>query len=205
MTDEAQTTTEQTSDDAAFELAMLDDLKAKAKLMGVSFHPTIGYEKLSEKIKEHVAAQEAASVSLTKEPEVTEQAPVAAKSKGQLIKEMRDEATKLIRVNVMCLNPAKRQWNGEIITIGNSNLPTQRKFIPFNTPDGYHIPNIMLTMLKEREFQVFYDEQVKTAMGVQTVRRSRRDKEFNIVELPQLTEKELKELARVQAAAAGLE
>lgn len=182
----------------AMQALMLEDLKAKAKLLGVSFHPSIGYEKLVEKIREHEAAKEA-GVSLTKP---VEDEPKTL-TRGQKIKAMKDEATKLIRVNIVCMNPAKRQWNGEIISVGNANLPTQKKFVPFNTPNGYHIPQIMLDVLKDREYLFFYDEQVKTSFGVQTVRRGRREKEFAIAILPPLTEDELKELARVQRAELG--
>lgn len=185
----------------AMEALMLEDLKAKAKLLGVSFHPSIGYEKLQEKIREHEAAQAMLSASDTS-VSLTKDEPKEL-TRGQKIKAMREEATRLIRVNIVCMNPAKRQWNGEIISVGNGNLPTLKKFVPFNTPNGYHIPKIMLDVLRDREYLFFYDEQVKTTFGVQTVRRGRREKEFAIHELPPLTEDELKELARVQRAELG--
>lgn len=197
MSDQDQTT--DTNDNAAMAALELEALKSKADLLGVTYHPSIGYEKLQAKIKEH----EAAAAAGADKPVVTaEDAPLSASGK---IKAMRDKALALVRVNIVCMNPAKREWNGEIIAVGNRNIPTQKKFVPFNTPDGYHIPKIMFDMLKDRECPIFYDDRVKTSMGVQTVRKMRRIKEFNIVELPPLTEKELKELARTQAAAAGLE
>lgn len=199
MGDQDQTNDLNDKPSEAMEALMLEDLKAKAKLLGVSFHPAIGYEKLAEKIRDFEMLKEA-GVTMTKEVEAD--APKAL-SKGQKIKAMRDEALKLIRVNIVCMNPAKRQWNGEIISIGNANLPTQKKFVPFNTPNGYHIPQIMLDVLKDREYLFFYDEQVKSTFGVQTVRRGRREKEFAIQVLPPLTEEELKELARVQRAELG--
>jgi len=186
-------------DQAAQMAAMeLDSLKTKATMLGVKFHPSISYEKLAEKIKEHQAAQDADNPQ-------TGNAEVAPLSASGKIKKMRDEALALVRINIVCMNPAKREWNGEIITVGNRNLPTQKKFVPFNTTDGYHVPKIMYDMLVARECPVFYNERVKTAMGFQNVRRMKRIPEFNITVLPPLTEAELKELARQQAAAAGRE
>lgn len=59
----------------------------------------------------------------------------------------------------------------------------------------------MVDELKAREFN-----QVRTRKGDkgQTIIEQRLVKEYNIVELEPLTEKELAELARQQAAAAGL-
>lgn len=190
-------------DGAAMAALELDALKTKANLLGVKFHPNIGYDSLQAKIKEHEAAVAKdvppdALVELIK----GEDAPL---SKSGMIKIMRDAALALVRVNIVCMNPAKREWHGEIISVGNANLPTQKKFVPFNTPNGYHIPKIMFDVLKDRECAHYYDERVKTAMGVQSVRRQRRVPEFNIQVLPPLTPEQLRELARQQAAEKGVE
>lgn len=168
----------------------LESLKAKAKLLGMKPHPSIGIDTLREKIAAHLAGtpdtEDAPKVEITKEL-----------TPGQKRKAMRENALRLIRVNVVCLNPAKREWDGEIIAVGNSNLETQKKFVPFNTPDGYHMPYIMYEMLKARECQVFYNERVNG----NTVRRGKLQPEFNIVVLPPLTQDELDDLAKAQAAA----
>jgi hypothetical protein len=189
---------QEANDAAVMDAMVLESLKLKANTLGVKFHPSISAEKLSEKIKEHIAALDAGS-------DVAKTAEDAPLSQAGKIKKMRDEALALVRVNVVCMNPAKREWNGEIITVGNRNLPTQKKFVPFNTPEGYHLPKIMYDMLVARECPVFYNERVKSAMGIQNVRRMKRIPEFNIQVLPPLTPAELKELARQQAAAAGME
>ena len=190
-------------DTAAMAALELDALKNTATLRGVKFHPNIGYESLQAKIKEHDAATAKdtppdALVELIK----GEDAPM---SKSGMIKVMRDAALALVRVNISCMNPAKREWHGEIISVGNANLPTQKKFVPFNTPNGYHIPKIMFDVLKDRECAHYYDDRIKTAMGIQTVRRQRRVPEFNIQILEPLTPAELRELARQQAAEKGIE
>lgn len=186
MSDQEQNT-DNSVDVAAAEL---DSLKAKADLVGVKYHPSISAEKLREKISKHLAGETEgeAKVEITK----------ADLTPGQKRKKMRDEALKLVRVNITCMNPAKREWDGEIIAVGNSNLETQKKFVPFNTSDGYHIPQIMYDMLKARQCQVFYNERTKNGI---TVRKGKLINEFAIEVLPPLTSKELAELAKVQAAA----
>lgn len=175
--------------------AELDALKGRADQLGVKYHPSISAEKLSEKISKHLAAGE------TPEDKPVELAK-GDLTPGQKIKKMKQEALKLIRVNITCMNPAKREWNGEIFAVGNANLPTIKKFVPFNTVDGYHLPQIMLDMLKARECQVFFNEKQKNGV---TMRKGKMIKEFAIEILPQLTEKELADLAKVQAAAGIIE
>lgn len=200
MSEQDQTNdTNDTYDSAAMAALELEALKTKANLMGVKFHPSITYGKLSEKLKEHEASEVKVE---TEDPAKKENKLV---SQGGKIKAMKDAALALVRVNIVCQNPAKREWNGEVIAVGNRNLPTQKKFVPFNTPDGYHITQIMYDMLVDRECPVFYNERVKTAMGYQDVRKMRRIKEFSITVLPSLTPVELKELARRQAVASGME
>jgi hypothetical protein len=166
----------------------LEALKTKADQLGVTYHPSISAAKLSEKIKKHLEGS-TETVSLTKEP--------AHETPGQLAKRIQMEALKLVRVNITCMDPQKTEHDGEIFTVGNSVIPTQRKFVPFNTPNGFHIPQIMLDMLKAKECQVFYTE--RNASG-NSVRKAKQIRAFSIEILPPLTDKELKELAASQAA-----
>lgn len=171
----------------------LTALKERADLLGISYHPSIGIEKLREKINAKLAENEA------KEPEVkaipaTEETAAARKLRLQR------EAMALVRVRVTCMNPAKKEWEGELITVGNSNIRTITKYVPFNADEGWHIPRIMLNQLQERMCQVFYT--TKDDRG-NNVRRGKLIKEFAIEILPPLTQEELKDLAQRQAMAAG--
>jgi hypothetical protein len=170
--------------------AELESLKARADLLGVTYHPSISPAKLREKIAAHQAGQAQ-----------TEDAP-AEGEESKYAKQLRlqQEATKLVRVNVMCNNPAKREWAGEIISVGNNAVGTIKKYVPFNTEDGWHIPQFMYQVLKERQCPVFYND--KTKHGV-TVRRSKLIKEFNIEVLDPLNAQELQELKIRQAMEAG--
>ena len=113
---------------------------------------------------------------------------------------LRNEALKLVRVNVMCMNPSKKEWDGEIISVSNRFIGTVKKFVKFNTEDGYHIPQAILNVLEARQFQTFV---TKTNDKGMKYREGKLVPEFNIQKLPALTQEELDELARKQAAADG--
>lgn len=170
---------------------LLASLKAKADLMGITYHPSIGYAKLLEKV------QNALDGVKPEEPEQAVTAPtedLEAKKRA-----IRDNARKLIRVNITCMNPAKKDWESEIIAAGNSAIGTFKRCVPFNTVDGTHVEQIILDAMRDRMCQVFYTETIKG----NKVRRGKQIREFAIEVLPQLTKEELQELARRQAMRAG--
>lgn len=171
----------------------LQALKDKAKLLGVDFHPSISADKLRERIQAKLNDQPE-----VKEDTVTE--PVEIKeTEGQKRKRLRNEQLALVRINVTCMNPAKAQWDGEILSVGNNAVGTVRRFVPFNTPEGWHVERILYDFMKTRECRIF---QVKKEGG-RTLKVPKMIREFAIEELPALTEKELAELARRQAMQAG--
>ena len=132
----------------------LTTLKARADMLGISYHPSIGVEKLKAKIE----AKLSDAPEETDEPEVKPQvqAPgVAVETEGQKRQRLRKQAAELVRIRVTCMNPAKREWEGEIITAGNSAVGTFKKYIPFNADEGWHVPRIIYNHLVERECQVF--------------------------------------------------
>lgn len=179
----------------------LTTLKARADMLGISYHPSIGVEKLKAKIE----AKLSDAPEETDEPEVKPQvqAPgVAVETEGQKRQRLRKQAAELVRIRVTCMNPAKREWEGEIITAGNSAVGTFKKYIPFNADEGWHVPRIIYNQLVERECQVFVT--TKDGRG-NSVRRGKSIKEFAIEVLPPLTQEELDELARRQAMAKSID
>lgn len=182
----------------------LEALKARATLLKVDFHPSIGAAKLREKIAAKMAEVPDDDASVDDAPPPAVAAPVAvAETEAQKRLRLRREAEKLVRIRVTCMNPAKKEWEGEIITVGNATVGTLKKFIPFNGADeGWHVPHMMYQVLKDRMCQVFYTE--KTKNGV-SVRKGRLIKEFAIEVLPDLTQADLDELARRQAMAKSID
>ena len=171
----------------------LSIMKARADKLGVTYHPSIGLEKLTEKVN-------AAMASDAPEEKAPAAAPVEApvKTEAQIQQDLQMEASKLVRIRVTCMNPNKKEWEGEIFTVGNSVVGTFKKYVPFNADEGWHVPHIIYEHLLHRECQTF----VTTTDGRgNKTRRGKLIREFAIEVLPQLTPEELEELARRQAMA----
>lgn len=156
------------------EVTERDSLKAKADFMGLTYKANIPTDKLRE------------LVHPIEEEEETDQS-IAMKAY--------QEANKLIRVRLTCMNPSKKDWDGEIITVGNSVIPTIRKYVPFNV-ESYHLPSILLDVLKDRMYQTF----VTVGSGNSERKEAKLMNEFAIQILPDLTQDELDDLAQTQAA-----
>ncbi len=176
--------------------AELASLKTRADLLGVKFHPSISVEKLREKLN-------AALVTVAPVPD--EPVVVATVPEETLVQRRfrkKREANTLVRIRVTCMNPAKKDWAGEIFTSGNSLVGSFTKFVPFNADEGWHVPNIIVEQIKERQCQIFVP--VKDARG-NTTRKGKMIKEFAIEVMPDLTPDELAELARRQALSKAID
>lgn len=172
----------------------LTTLKERAQMLGVSFHPSIGLEKLREKVNAAVAGDA--------EPAPEKPQDAAEEPEGQRKKRLKEEALKLVRVRVTCMNPAKSEWSGEILTAGNSVIGSVKKYVPFNADDGWHIPHVLYEFMRDRMCQVFIN--TKTKNGV-TVRQGKLIREFAIEVLPDLTQEELHDLAQRQAMSKSID
>lgn len=172
----------------------IDTLKARADKMGISYHPSIGAEKLREKID--AALAEANPNQATEDTDTASE----GETRNQRVRRLRSEASKLVRIRVTCMNPNKKDWEGEIFTVSNSVVGTFKRYVPFNAEEGWHVEQIILNQLKQRECQIFVKKRERN--GLQSS-EGKLIKEFAIEVLPPLTEKELKELAQRQAMAAG--
>lgn len=170
----------------------MTSLKARADLLGIPYHPSIGLDKLRDKV--------ANGISGTKEEVETK--PVVKESEQAQLSRLRDEALELVRIRVSCMNPAKKEWDGEMFSVGNSLVGTQKKFVPFNNEEGWHVPRIIFNMIVDRECQIFVSS--KDSRG-NLIRKPKRIKEFAVEVLPRLTAEELDELARRQAMAKSID
>ena len=109
--------------------------------------------------------------------------------------EKQKEAMRLVRCTISCNNKNKSEFSGEIFCARNKILPEVKKFVPFGVPT--HIPLILLNMIKEKQYQVF---RTKKLPNGQTVKEPSLIPEYNIQELPPLTQQELDAIARKQLA-----
>lgn len=198
MSDEQLNQDNQELDEAAqLAAAELENLKIRAEKLGVKFHPSISADKLREKIK---AAQAEGEGSVGGQPEVKsatgtdEESPAAKKLR------LKREGLKLVRVRITCMNPTKKEWEGEIFTVSNNAVGTVKRYVPYNVEDGWHVEQILLNQLRERQCQIFVTE--KDSRG-NKIRKGKLIREFAIEVLEPLTEEELHDLAQRQAMTKG--
>lgn len=188
-------------------------LKERATTMGISYSPNIGIEALKAKINDKLKADEPADPVVEEEPAapvVAANAPAAPRkltAAEALAKERQEQyetQMRLVRLRITNLNPVKKDLRGEIFTVANGIIGTVRKFIPYGevTDNGFHVPFILFNELKDRKF---VSVKVRKVPGGQDHIEQRLVPEFALEELPMLSQKELDQLARQQAAAAGME
>jgi hypothetical protein len=168
----------------------LDLLKKRADTMGIKYHPSIGIDSLKAKIAEVIS-----------EPEKEQTPEPKEETTAQIRARKRKAAMRLRRIRVTCMNPMKRGWPGELFTISNSVVGTIKRYVPFDTSDGWHVEDFLLKMIKDRKYAHYYE--VKE--NGKKVKRMRLVPEFGIEELPALTQKELNELAKRQAATGAID
>ena len=173
----------------------LDLLKDRARMMGLAFSPNIGLDTLRERVNAQIKGEE-------REKEEFEDNLKKEETFLEMRTRLQKEQMKLVRVRVSCMNPAKRDLNGEFFSVSNKFLGVVKKFIPFGeaTDNGYHIPLILFNNLKSRKFQQI---KVKKVNG-QDTHETRMVPEFTFEVLPDLTKEEIKELKDQQEAAKRL-
>jgi len=171
----------------------LSSLKERATKMGITFHPKIGLEKLRGKVTQVINSEAAKAKA-----KVT---PIKEETKGQRINRLRKEASALVRIRVTCMNPNKKNHEGEVFTVSNSVVGTHRKYVPFNAENGWHVPKMLLGVIQERQCQIFV--KAKDFRG-RDVAKGKLIKEFAVEILDPLTMDELEDLKTQQALANNL-
>ena len=171
----------------------LTSLKERANVMGIPFSPNIGVDALRKKVEAAIKPAEPV-------------APVVEKSAADQLRErnerMRRDASKLVRVRIQCMNPNKKEWQGEFFTVSNSVTGTLKKFVPYTGEYPTHVPQMILNVIQERKCQIFVKQ--KDGKGNKTV-RGKLIPEFSIEILDPLTAAELDELKQQQLATGRIE
>lgn len=211
---------------------LLKTVRAQADKLGIEYHHRAGAEKIAGLVAAHLSehpedalklAGEAAAAQVAQEevkvnegdiPQPNQplkrnddEPPVkplkATEYRQKAAAERAKQIGALRRVRITCMNPAKREWPGEIISVGSAKFGTFKKYIPFNG-EPYHIPQIIYDVLKERKCTLYRTVRNGDRRGG-TRREGYQAAEFNIQDLPPLTPKELEELRdKQQMAKAGL-
>lgn len=125
---------------------------------------------------------------------------INAKAGVEKMRKLR-EATKLIRCIVTNRNPMKASWEGEIFSVGNDIVGSIKKYVPFGLEEGYHVPQMILNTLKEKECTVFVDKKVNG----EKVKVGKLIKEYGIEILDPLTPDELSQLATEQKSRGSID
>lgn len=187
-------------------MTTLQELKARADELGVKYHHMAGEAKIQAAIDAHLAENAEADVDTSfKHPVNKKQIgpdgkiiPLTAEQyRAKYLPERKKELNRLVRCRVTCMNPTKREWEGEIISVGSAKHGTFKKFVPFDGRE-WHIPKVIYDELKSRKCTVFHT--VTDARG-QKIRKGRLIDEFAIDVLPPLSPKELDQLKKEQALA----
>lgn len=206
-------------DDNIPEPTELESLQARADLMNLKYDKRLGLEKMRELVNTAVLAETPPLPNL-EEPVVETPVVNTAVTVDQLAAaisavpevpqvetlsekryRLKQEARKLVRVHIMNMNPARKDWECETYSVGNNFIGNITRVVPFNT--DWHIEQALLNALQERECTIFREK--KDQSTGQMVKRMVKIKELQIAVLPPLTEKEIRELAQRQAMAAGTE
>lgn len=187
-------------------MTTLQELKARADELGVKYHHMAGEKKIQDAIDAHLAENSSVEPSPDfKHPVNKNQVNAEGKIvpltsteyRQKYLADRKKELNRLIRVRITCMNPSKREWQGEIISVGSAKHGTYKKFVPYDGRE-WHIPKIIFDEMKQRKCTVFHN--VKDARG-QTIRKGRLIDEFAIEVLPPLTPKEREQLRKEQALA----
>lgn len=172
----------------------LEMLKERATQLGITYSPNIGEETLARKIQDKLEGENIQEALAEREEK---NKPI---SKAQAAALKRRDAMKLVRVVVSPMDPLRQQLEGEIVTGGNSLIGTISKYVPFNNENGFHIPEILYKILRDRKYMSHYT--VTDSKG-REINRHRLAPAYSIVVLPPLTDAELKAIARDQRARQG--
>lgn len=183
-------------------------LRNRCDELEIAYHHKAGYEKLTNLILNHYNKPEAKETpveevvgerseavelqfkSLDRYPDENDTAYAARKRK---------EAHKLILVRITCMNPVKKELQGEVFTVSN-DLFTIKRMIPFHG-EPTHIEIAFLDVLRERKFQQFR-EQRKSSLTDAPMQQGYLVPEFAIEVMEALSKEQLEQLALEQSRSA---
>ena len=164
----------------------IEEVRARAKELGVPYHPAQKAETIQQNIDKFLSEQQTVENAAPKpKGETPEQA------EARLLK----EATALIPITVTSMDPADTETTGVLVSVGNRKLGQITKAIPF----GYkwYMPKILV---EHMEAQMFCrSSMVPTGVpGTPERLNTQWLKKYAIQYHPMPTSEELAELAKLQ-------
>ena len=133
------------------ELTVIEELKAQADKLGIKYNGNIGEAKLQEKLDDHAEAVREAR----KEHMAVEDVKVSQRSQKA---DLKREMLRLVRVRVSCNNPHKKGVAGDVFAAYCKLTGTVKKYVPFNSPHGWHVPKMLIEEIKSKQYQGFIEK-----------------------------------------------
>ena len=94
------------------------------------------------------------------------------------------------------MSPEEHKLSGNFFRVGNSIIPSEMYYVPYNIANGWHVPKILLDTLKEKTYVTKL--MVKNPKTNEEVLKTAQVPAYNIIELPPITDEELEELKKTQ-------
>lgn len=154
-------------------------LREQADILGVPYTEKTTKTALKKAVAEKLTQQDSEDITNT-------------------VRELENENLKLVRVIITPNDNLKRDYPGEYFSVGNSVISTISRYVPYNTE--WHIENMLLKMLKEKQYQQFTTRKV----GDKEIVETKQLPAYTIQEIPPLTKEELEELKQRQLARKGV-
>ncbi|AUR82504.1 coil containing protein [Vibrio phage 1.152.O._10N.222.46.E1] len=170
----------------------LQTLKKKADMLGVTYHPSIGMDKLKEKVD--------AKMAETPTTDPVNDGAIKVLDKGGEATAKRREASKLVRIIINTRDPNKKDWPGEIFSVGNRTAGFYKKYVPYGIE--WHVPQIIFNTIRDKKVQIFV---ASTDSKGRKIKAPRIISAYSVEVLDPLTAEELADLAKAQQASGRLE
>jgi hypothetical protein len=158
----------------------LESVRARAKELGVSYHPAQKAETILANIEEFLA---------NKLPDAPK-----PESSAQMLKRLQESSLALIPVTVTSMDPADAGIPSVMISVGNKVLGQVSKVIPFG--HKWYMPKILVEELEAKRF-------IRSSMVPMPGGKERLDQQwipkYAVIRHPMPTQQELDELAKQQA------
>lgn len=171
----------------------VNEIPAPSQLAGTSNEGVITQEMLNRAVEDAKAGVRAEHVA------AAAAVPSAPETESQRRYRLKKEATQLVRVHVLNMNPFRKDWESDTYCVGNRSIGTIKRVVPFNT--DWHVERALLNVMQERTCTIYTSR--KNPVTGQEDKTQRIIKELQIAILPPLTDKELRDLAQQQAMRAG--
>ena len=118
---------------------------------------------------------------------------------------VRAKALRVSRVRITNLDPSDSMLNGGIVTVMNKYTGKVSKYIPYGdeSEGGYHVEEILLNHLRNQQFAL--RKEIKGGQFGVKKYKTTMVRKFAIEVLPDLTKKELSDLAATQRASQAID